>query len=71
MYIKHEANLGKKIYPLARPCFTGMGWSVAKLFILTSQIRYLLNLIVNSPPTCIGNKIICTNNLLHVTKNIF
>ena len=37
-----------------------MGQSVGKLFFLTSQIPYPLNLIVNSPN--IGNKTKCTNN---------
>ena len=53
------------LFPLTRPCFSGMGLLVGKLFFLTSQIPYPLNLIVNSPN--IGNKTKCTNN---VTKNI-
>ena len=38
-----------------------MGRSVEKLFYFTSQIRYPLNLIVNSPT--LGNNIKYTNNL--------
>ena len=48
------------LFPLTRPCFSGMGRSVGKLFFLTSQIPYPLNLIVNSPN--IGNKTKCTND---------
>ena len=40
------------LFPLTRPCFTGMGRSVGKLFFLTSQIGYPLNLIVYSK-TCL------------------
>ena len=49
------------LFPLTRPCLTGMGRSVGKLFYFTSQIRYPLNLIVNSPT--LGNNIKYTNNL--------
>ena len=42
------------LFPLTRPCLTSIGWSIGKLFYLTSQIPYPLNLIVNSP--AIGNK---------------
>ena len=41
------------LFPLTRPCFSGMGRSVGKLFFLTSQIPYPLNLIVNT--SNIGN----------------
>ena len=37
------------VFPLTRPCFSGIGWLVGKLFFLTFQITYSLNLIVNSP----------------------
>ena len=49
------------LFPLTRPCLTGMGRSVGKLFYFTSQIPYPLNLIVNSPT--LGNNIKYTNNL--------
>ena len=48
------------LFPLTRPCFSDMGRSVGKLFFLTSQIPYPLNLIVNSPNIC--NKCKYTNN---------
>ena len=48
------------MFPLTQPCFSGMGWFVGKLFSLTSQIPYPLNLIVNSPN--IGNKTKCTKD---------
>ena len=38
------------LFPLTRPCFTGMGRSVG--FFLTSQIGYPLNLIVYSKTCC-------------------
>ena len=37
------------LFPLTRPCFSGMGRSVGKLFFITSQSLYPLNQIVNSP----------------------
>ena len=43
-------NLKIFLFPLTRPCFTGMGWSVG--ILLTSQIEYPLNLIVYSK-TCL------------------
>ena len=52
------------LFPLTRPCITGMGRSVRKLFFLTSQIGYPLNLIVYSK-TCLKRplnnrqKIVC------------
>ena len=52
------------LFPLARPRFTGMCRSVGKLFFLTSQIGYPLNLIVYSK-TCLQRplnkiqKIVC------------
>ena len=49
------------LFPLTRPYFTGMGRLVGNLFYFTSQIRYPLNLIVNSPT--LGNNIKNTNNL--------
>ena len=49
------------LVPLTRPCLTGMGQSVGKLFYFTSQIRYPLIFIVNSPT--LGNNIKYTNNL--------
>ena len=36
------------LFPFTRPCFTGMGQSVGKLFFFTSQIGNPLNLIVCS-----------------------
>ena len=33
------------LFPLTRPCLTGMGRSVVKLFYFTSQTRYPLNLL--------------------------
>ena len=50
---------GKKDFPFTDP-FYRYG-SVEKLFYFTSQIRYPLNLIVNSPT--LGNSIKYTNNL--------
>ena len=55
------------LFPFTRPCLTGKGRSVGKLFFFTSQIRYSLNLIVNSPT--LGNNIKYTNNLQQ--QNIF
>ena len=49
------------LFPLTRPCLTGIGRSVGKLFYFTSQVGYPLNLIVNSPT--LGNNIKYTNNL--------
>ena len=49
------------LFPLTRPCLTGMGRSVGKLFYFTSQTRYPLNLIANSPT--LGNNIKYTNKL--------
>ena len=49
------------LFPLTRPCLTGMGRSVGKLFYFTSQTQYTSNLIVNSPT--LGNNIKYTNNL--------
>ena len=48
------------LFPLTRPCLTSMGRSVRKIFYFTSQTRYSLNLIVNSPT--LGNNIKYTNN---------
>ena len=55
-----KANLKNIFVSLTQPCFSGMGRSVGKLFFLTSQIPYPLNLIVSSPN--IGNKTKCTND---------
>ena len=52
------------LFSLTRPCFSGMGWSVGKLFFSTSQIPYPLNLIVNSPN--IGNLTKYTNNAISI-----
>ena len=43
----HEADLKIFVFPLTRPCFTGMGRSVG-IFFLTSQIGYPLNSILYS-----------------------
>ena len=57
------------LFPLTRPCLTGMGRSVGKLFYFTSKTQYPLNLIVNSPN--LGNNIKYTNILqLIFFKNI-
>ena len=55
-----EANLKIFLFPLAPPCFSGMGRSVGNYIFLFSQIPYPLNLIVNSPN--MGNKTKYTNN---------
>ena len=52
------------LFPLTRPCFTGMGRSVKKLFNFFPKFDTHLNLIVNSPT--IGNKIKYRNNLLRI-----
>ena len=39
-----RANLKNILFPLTRPCFSGMGRSVGKLIFLASQIPYPLNL---------------------------
>ena len=59
------ANLKNICFPLPGPVL--LVWVGRSKNYFISQIRYPLNLIVNSPT--IGNKIKNTNNLL--TKNIF
>ena len=44
--IFYNSTLKIYLFPLTRPCFTGMGWSV--VVFLTSQIGYPLKLII--PP---------------------